>query len=112
MSGSAFVLPKDGAIYSDKIFNRCRDLIAYQVWSGIDVARLDAWINNFQTQEEQYFAACVLDALLYRSDDQTLALSKQLFQRVLPDAQRLSSLPALSSHRVFEPRSGRCRPRP
>ena len=59
-----FRLPKDGVIYTEAIFNRCRDLIAYNVWAGLERLRLDAWIANFQTQEEKYFAAKVLDEVV------------------------------------------------
>lgn len=50
-------------------------------------------MNNFTTDEERYFAACVLDSLIYRSKDQTLALIRQLFQRSLPDLTRLDPTP-------------------
>jgi hypothetical protein len=51
--------------------------------------RFRRWIANFRSDEEKYFAACVLDALMYRSKDQTLALIKQMLQRTLPDLMRL-----------------------
>ena len=91
-TSSPFRVPKDGAIYTESVFRRCRDLIRYHIWSGIELNRLDAWIANFKTTEERYFAARVLDALIYRSDKQTTALLKQLFQRVIPDLVRLSRL--------------------
>jgi hypothetical protein len=92
--GSLFRLPKDGAIYAASIFSRCRDLIAYQVWSGIQPHRLDQWIGNFDGEIEQYFAARVLDVTIYRSNLQTVALMKQLFGRVIPDLARSNGLPA------------------
>jgi hypothetical protein len=88
-----FRLPRDGSIYADKIFSRCRDLISYHFWSGMPQHRLDAWIANFRTPEERYFAARVLDALIYRSDDQTLALLRELITRVIPDYARIHGLP-------------------
>ncbi len=83
-----FQLPKDGAIYTKSVFSRCHDLIGYNVWSGIEPHRLDSWIANFKTPEERYFAARVLDVLIYRSDRQTVALMKQLFHRIIPDLAR------------------------
>jgi hypothetical protein len=91
--GASFRLPPDGRIYADRIFARCRDLVGYQVWSGIQRPRLDAWIANFRTAEERYFAASVLDALIYRSDDQTIALLRELLSRVIPDHARINGLP-------------------
>lgn len=84
----SFRLPNHGALYTESIFDRCRDLITYNVWDGIPPHRLDSWIENFGTERERYLAAKILDALIYRSKDQTIALSKQLFQRVVPDLQR------------------------
>ena len=91
-TSTGFKLPKDGAIYTESVFKRCRDLVRYDVWSGIELSRLDGWITNFETPEERYFAARVIDTLIYRSKQQTLALMKQLFQRVIPDLARRQGL--------------------
>jgi hypothetical protein len=45
-------------------------------------------MNNFSTPTEKYFAATILDALIYRSEKQTIALMESLFQRTLPDLLR------------------------
>ena len=87
-SGAAFQLPKQAHPYIDNITARCRDLIEQQIWQGIHISNFNRWMTNFVTDEERYFAACVLDSLIYRSEDQTLALIKQLFQRILPDLAR------------------------
>jgi hypothetical protein len=87
-----YQLPKDGAIYSNSIFGRCRDLIGYGVWAGIEPHRLNQWIANFKTAEEVYFAAHVLDAMIYRSQSQTVALMRHLFHRSIPDLARLAGL--------------------
>ena len=79
------MLPKDGSIYTENIFDRCRDLVRYDIWAGIELRKLNLWISNFRSPEEQYFAARVLDSLIYRSNRQTIALMKQLFQRIIPD---------------------------
>ena len=96
-----FRLPKDGAIYTESIFSRCRDLIGYNIWSGIEQNRLDRWIANFSTPEEKYFAARILDILIYRSSHQTVALMRQLFQRVIPDLARRKGL-ALSLRNIYQ----------
>lgn len=53
------------------------------------MSRFRSWLANFATREEKYFAACVLDSLIYRSNAQTVALTNHLFQRLLPDLTRL-----------------------
>jgi len=45
-------------------------------------------MKNFSTPTERYFAATILDALIYRSEKQTFSLMEALFQRALPDLLR------------------------
>ena len=88
-----FQLPKDSQTYHTEIFDRCTELINYGIWRGLHISRLRSWMNNFSTDEEKYFAACILDNLIYRSKEQTIALIEQLFQRVIPDLSRLDPTP-------------------
>ena len=85
-----FSLPQGAHAYIREIRERCEDLINIGIWSGIHVQQLRRWLSNFQTKQEKYFAACILDNLIYRSEEQTIALLKQLFQRTLPDLIRLN----------------------
>lgn len=90
---STFRVPRDGKIYIDQILDRCISLIQCGIWGDFHPSRLRLWMSNFMTDEERYFAACVLDSLIYRSKNQTLALIRQLFQRTLPDLTRLDLTP-------------------
>ena len=83
-----FQLPPDWLTYIDDILTRCHDLIERQIWEGLHISRVKSWMANFDTDEQRYFAACILDSLIYRSESQTRALITQLFQRVLPDLTR------------------------
>lgn len=92
------VLPNNGLVYANSVFERCRNLISFNIWSGIQQKQLDLWIANFKTDEEFYFAGRLLDSLVYRSTDQTIAMMRQLFSRVIPDLARKHQLSlALSS---------------
>jgi hypothetical protein len=84
-----FSMPEKGEIYIEQVLERVGDLIATGIWEGLGVLRLSRWMNNFASPLERYFAACVLDALTYRSAKQTVALMEQMFQRILPDRLRL-----------------------
>lgn len=88
-----FQLPRDGRIYIEQIIERCTALIQCGIWGDINPSLLRTWMKNFTSDEERYFAACVLDSLIYRSKSQTLGLIKQLFQRALPDLTRQKSNP-------------------
>jgi hypothetical protein len=91
----SFRVPPDGNVFASEVFLRCEHLIDLGIWAGISKTRLQTWIRNFKNGEERYFAACLLDALIYRSDNQTIAVIQQLFQRVLPDLARKRSWTAL-----------------
>jgi len=90
----SFELPEDGRTYTEYIVARSKDLIAYNIWEGLQEIRLSKWLNNFRTDERRYFAARVLDTLIYRSDAQTKAMLTHLFQRTIPDIARHYSLPS------------------
>ena len=78
-------VPRDGSTFARIVVDRCEHLIHSQIWEGIGLESFRAWLQNFDGPEEEYFSACILDSLVYRSNRQTVALMKQLFQRSLPD---------------------------
>jgi hypothetical protein len=88
-----FSLPQDAQTYHSEIIDRCTELINFNIWGGLHPSRLRSWVTNFRTDEEKYFAACILDNLIYRSKDQTIAMLEQLFERVVPDLARLDPTP-------------------
>lgn len=90
---SEFQLPRDGRIYVEQIIERCTALIQCGIWGDLSPSLLRRWMKNFTSDEERYFAACVLDSLIYRSKSQTLGLINQLFQRSLPDLTRQTPNP-------------------
>src|SRR5687767_9010619 len=82
-------LHKDWKIYNNSIRDRCRDLIEFKIWNGIDLDQLENWRRNFKTDEERYFSACVLDSLIYRSNEQTYSLMHQMLYKNLNNLFRL-----------------------
>lgn len=81
-----FTLPRDGEVYADSILARCRQLISTHIWNGITPTTLNAWLGNFNGDLEKYFAACLLDALIYRSAEQTTSLMEEVFTNRIPAA--------------------------
>lgn len=90
-------LPKDWKIYSNSIRDRCRDLIEHKIWSGIDKNQFEKWRCNFKTEYEKYFAACILDSLIYRSNQQTYSLINQLIYRNINNLFRQLGRPDLEN---------------
>jgi len=80
-----FRVPDMGMIFVRRIFERCLDLAGTRIWGDISITRLRAWQNNFHTDTEKYFAACLLDSLIYRSTDQTVAMLSHMLQVSIPD---------------------------
>jgi hypothetical protein len=89
---NVFTVPLHGQIYYDSIKERCYNLIDLNIWDGIDKNQLRQWLNNFSTEEERYFAACVLDCLIFRSEQQTESLFFQLFEKEIPNLIRKKNL--------------------
>lgn len=97
-SASNFAVPRDGEVFEADVLERCQNLITSGIWEGIPQHRMKAWLTNFSTAPERYFAACVLDALIYRSENQTVAMMRQIFERTLPDLLRTDPSQHPSTH--------------
>jgi len=79
-------------VYYDNVKTRCLKLIKFGIWSGVDSNKLDAWLNNFETDREKYFSACILDSLIFRSTDQTISMLFDLLTRDLNNLFRSESV--------------------
>lgn len=79
-----FILPENAETYVNTVKDRCVDLISYKIWGGIKVIDLQRWFKNFEGEKEKYFAACVLDTLIYRSSEQVDAMALEIFTKKLP----------------------------
>jgi len=93
MSSTSFSVPRDGEIFISSVYERCEDFISNGIWTGIDILDFQSWWANFSIPEDRYFAACILDSLIYRSKKQTISLIQHLFQRTIPDLVRLNPMP-------------------
>lgn len=69
--------------YYSAIKDRCLKLIHYNIWDGMDKNRLEAWLKNFDTDKDRFFAACILDHFIYRSEEQTISMLYDLLTRDL-----------------------------
>lgn len=78
-------LPKEAEAYYRNVVQRCEYFIETAIWTGINKITLRNWLANFRTDKEKYFVACILDHVIYRTKEQTIALIKHLFKYTLPD---------------------------
>jgi hypothetical protein len=78
-------IPEDAESISERIFANANKLIEYKYWDGVQDYELLAWINNFNTREEKYFAASILLTLIYRNQNAIKTFGAQLFQITIPN---------------------------
>lgn len=80
-----FSLPKDYNIYVSLIQDKISSFMNLNIWQGIDKTVLRKWLKNFDTEEEKYFAHCILDHLIYRNDAQTESMLYNLISIDIPN---------------------------
>ncbi len=81
----AFKCPSNSEIYVERVISRCRRYIAVNHWT-VQPTALEAWVSNFATREERHLAACLLDSVIFRNEEQVKAMIQQMLQRTLSDA--------------------------
>ncbi|MGW8168608.1 MAG: phosphoribosyltransferase-like protein [Sulfurovaceae bacterium] len=83
-----FSLPENWEDNIQDIVERCYDLIDIGYFNKLDKSGLDAWLSNFETQEERYLAAQMLNNLHYRNEKTLITMFKQILQVYLPQKLR------------------------
>ncbi|WP_248804105.1 hypothetical protein [Pseudomonas sp. MWU13-2100] len=74
---------KHYSLYSD-VERRFRGMLQRGVITGTEESTLDRWLDNFQSEEELYFAARVLERLIFRSQGMIESSIDQMLHCVLP----------------------------
>ena len=87
-----FSVPEKHYSLYHEVQQRFRVLLKKRVVTGIDEETLDCWLANFTTEEERYFAACVLGRLTFRSKSMIESSIDQLLHCVLPTYLRQKGL--------------------
>lgn len=80
-----FIVPKDYNVYISQINEKVNNLVKHNIWRGIEKIKLKQWMKNFDSPEELYFAACVLDNLIYRNNAQTESMLYNLISIDIPN---------------------------
>jgi hypothetical protein len=74
-----FKAPRGSSQYIENVISRVNSIVDVGIWD-IDKSRVTGWLAQFRTVDERYFAACLLDSLIYRSQQQFLACTRALFR--------------------------------
>jgi len=78
-------LPRNHNQYYNYIIERTKKYIKLGYWSEIDFYTLDRWLNNFNTEEEKYLSALILDKIIYRNEATIKSLFSKMFHISLPN---------------------------
>ncbi|QBZ82176.1 hypothetical protein GHNINEIG_00200 [Hydrogenovibrio crunogenus] len=87
-----FHIPDEGHHFFDQTVGKVNTLISKKVWAEIEMLSFSAWLRNFKTDEEKYFAAHLLDALIFRSNKMIHSSYFDIFNQRIPKALRDSGL--------------------
>jgi hypothetical protein len=79
-----FEAPQDWIVYYDDVLAKCKEYVRTGYWEEIDKYKLQAWLANFATNEERYFSACLLDALVFRTRKMVDASFRDVASSILP----------------------------
>ncbi|MCX7553076.1 hypothetical protein OS175_04235 [Marinicella sp. S1101] len=74
---------EDQLLFNSSVLNKTGDYCARGIWPKQSKLRYKSWINNF-SQEEKYFAACILDSLIFRSNEQMVSQLDHMLDVLLP----------------------------
>lgn len=72
---------------------RSEKMIDYGIWRGVHSDDLGAWLKNFTSDVERFFAACILDWLVYRNDEHVVSMLYDLLTKHLHNQWRLDGNP-------------------
>lgn len=91
-----FHVPDSFARFSIQVERRFVALVQKRVLTGINMLQLRSWWCNFESDEERYLAAHLLDSLIFRTDQMLWSSSRHVLQMMLPNIlNRLGRLRSL-----------------
>ena len=76
----------DYQLFTNVVFESTKKLIKNGIWP-IDPLVYKSWMKNFVSEAEQFFCACLLDSLLFRTEEQVISSYHSIFNQHLPSLQ-------------------------
>lgn len=80
----SFTLPSNHQQLYTEVLDRCFSLIDLDYWSRINKYTLERWLENFDSDEEKFFAIQILFHLQFRNKKAMISMFKQIIQVLLP----------------------------
>ena len=96
-------IPREADSFVEATFSQCKQLIRANIWT-VDASRYEGWRRQFQGPEEEFFSACILHKLIFRSRRQFEAGLLSIFRGglrnvITPNAHDLSFAEMLSKNK-------------
>lgn len=79
-----FEAPLNWDIYYDDVVSKCESYVEYGYWDDVELYQLRAWLSNFESDEEKYLSACILDGLVYRSKQMVKSSFRTIASSIIP----------------------------
>jgi hypothetical protein len=81
----SFSLPKNHQYYVKTVIKKIKNYILLGIWDNTDLSSLNSWLKNFKTDKEQYFAALLLDKIVYKNELSIQSSLNKMFHITLPN---------------------------
>ncbi|MBY7857082.1 hypothetical protein KW419_02255 [Vibrio fluvialis] len=95
-------IPPNHEIIYESVINIAYKLIQFNYWDRISRSDLDAWLDNFETDEEKYLSAGILLSIIYRNDKSTKSFAANIIQIKLPNILKEHGIHCINSIEEWE----------
>lgn len=93
----SFKPPKGWEQYYKSVEKKTRQLMVSGIWDELEELDLNRWLTNFSCDESKYLAACMLDALSYRSRKMCQSMMRNILIEKIPRFCRINSIGEVGS---------------
>ena len=81
----SLLLPENHKYYVERVVKRTKKYISFDLWDNVDLSSFNRWLENFQTDQEQYLAALLLDKIVYKNELSIQSSLHKMFHITLPN---------------------------
>ncbi|GAB1038963.1 phosphoribosyltransferase-like protein [Shewanella algae] len=93
----SFETPNGWNQYYSSVISKTRLLIKQGIWEELDELNLNRWLSNFTCDKSKYLSACMLDALIYRSNKMCHSMMRKILIEIVPNYCRTIEIENFSS---------------
>jgi hypothetical protein len=98
----SFNTPNGWEQYYSSVVSKTRLLMNQGIWEEMDELSLNRWLSNFTCDKSKYLAACMLDALIYRSRKMCHSMMRKILNEMVPNHCRENDIAQFDSITVWQ----------